>query len=184
MATAEQTEQTAAKKNGAPMDYRFNAITVDPDNGLIDIDYDESSVGGWTNHGLNPPQKAMESFYTALNALKEVLAESLPFSKAGKQNLYLARIKYAHQKKGEHYVTADLKGAWGDFEALNTYKLSRRSLEGEIKRRIDDLEFEAIDFIQGKRGQLMLPLKEPEGDGEEGKDGDLFEGDGEEGDGE
>ena len=90
-------------ETGTPTEYRFNHIKVDPKL-MININYDENSQGGWTNHNLKPPQLATESFYEALRLFRPAIAQRIQLTTNGLTALQVVEVHFEHLKKGEEFI--------------------------------------------------------------------------------
>ena len=161
-------------ETGTPTEYRFNHIKVDPKL-MININYDENSQGGWTNHNLRPPQLAMESFYEALRLFRPAIAQRIQLTPNGLNALQVVEVHFEHLKKGEEFIKLVATQDMAETEGRAQHKLPRLMPQGELKEATERLEEEAIQFINGARGQLMLPLESASDDEDEDESGDLFD---------
>ena len=159
------------------VEYRFTFIKRAPDTGLLDVEYEENSVGGWTGHELSPPQLATQDLYDAFDKITPHVAAALRLKADGTKALRLREVHF-ERTKSEEFVKLVATQEVADADGVATLRLPRMLRRDGLKRVIDDLEFEAIGFVNGERGQLVLPLKEKkEGEGDDGEDPDLFDGD-------
>ena len=161
----------------SPIQYRLHHIKVDQ-RFLVNINYDENTQGGWTNHNVKPPQLATESFYDALLLFRPEITMRLQLTKNGEKSVRVAEVQFEHLKKGGEFVRLVAVQDMAESEGTASSKLSRLAPQGELKKAVDLLELEAIAFIEGARGQLVLPLEQAEEEKEEDDDPGLFDDEG------
>lgn len=117
----------------------------------------ESVDGGWVEKPKEKyPHPATDDFHEAFDALKAFVVEYAGLSKSQAAQLVVISVVFKHSKEGACDVILNAARPLTGFNQPKIETIPKHAPSGDELKAIEDLEAEAVAFIEGKRGQLEL----------------------------
>jgi len=143
---------------------RFHTIKRKGGDGGMELAWAEPLGGDWVKRSIEDPHPATDAFNGAFDNIAPFINGPCGHTAAQAQQLRVTCVLFKYSKKGS--VTAELcaiRPLEGYTKPLNV-NLHEVAPAGELQKALDDLAFEAEEYLDGKKGQLELDL-----DGEDGE---------------
>lgn len=125
----------------------------------ITIGFRESVDGGWVEKPKEKyPHPAMESFHAAFDAIGEYVVKYGGLSAVQSASLVVVSVVFRYAKDGQCEVVLNAARPLAGFRQPKLETIPQHAPEGDELKAIEDLEAEAVLYIDGKRGQLDLAV--------------------------
>jgi hypothetical protein len=138
---------------------RFHRIKRNFAKPGIKLTWVEGASDEWVKRSVEDPHPATDDFNVAFDALAPFLDDAVGHTQAQQNALIMLGANFTYNKEGEAFVSLSGARTLEGYKALLAINLPSFVPSGLLQKALDDLEFEAGEYLDGKKGQLELPLE-------------------------